>query len=365
MAIRPSVINTAQLVDKYINTAYDNILLVSNYLEEISTVASLATDLPTLVEDFPIIITNIDAISNVSTNITAINAVYSDLVNINIVAGIQEELATIVETSTDIVNFIALYQGSKNTEPTVRNDSSALQAGDLYFNTVTASMYTYSGSSWVSSSLGINTVVSFSGDGITVDFELPITPPSIANTFVYLKGVYQNKDTYSIAGTTLTFTEAPMEGTDNIEIIIVSSASLLNLDSTNVSHTPSGGSLTTVADSLNSITADINNLKYLTINTQASSAYTLQLSDSNSYIRTTSASAATITVPSNSSVAFFIGTIIHFRQSGSGQVSFIGASGVTLFYNETLKTRKEGSVVSIIKVDTDSWELFGDVEAAA
>ena len=37
---------------------------------------------------------------------------------------------------------------------------------------------------------------------------------------VYVGGVYQPKGTYSISGTTLTFSEAPPSGTGNIEVNI-------------------------------------------------------------------------------------------------------------------------------------------------
>jgi hypothetical protein len=41
------------------------------------------------------------------------------------------------------------YQGSYSSDPTTRPDSSALQTGDLYFNTTVSGIKAYSGSSWV------------------------------------------------------------------------------------------------------------------------------------------------------------------------------------------------------------------------
>jgi hypothetical protein len=58
----------------------------------------------------------------------------------------------------------------------------------------------------------------FNGDGSTVAFVLAFDPVGEENTFVYVDGVYQQKDTYSLSTTTLTFTEAPATGTNNIEI---------------------------------------------------------------------------------------------------------------------------------------------------
>lgn len=49
----------------------------------------------------------------------------------------------------------------------------------------------------------------FTGDGATVAFTLSAAPGSENSTFVYVNGVYQQKNTYSVSGTTLTFSQAP------------------------------------------------------------------------------------------------------------------------------------------------------------
>jgi len=49
----------------------------------------------------------------------------------------------------DITNFSDVYLGPAATDPATRNDSSALQAGDLYFNTVDDAMKVYDGAAWV------------------------------------------------------------------------------------------------------------------------------------------------------------------------------------------------------------------------
>jgi hypothetical protein len=53
------------------------------------------------------------------------------------------------------------------------------------------------------------TVDRFTGDGSTVDFTLTKAPLSADVTFVFVDGVSQESDTYSLNGTTLTFTTAP------------------------------------------------------------------------------------------------------------------------------------------------------------
>ena len=52
-------------------------------------------------------------------------------------------------------------------------------------------------------------IQNFTGDGTTVAFTLSSAPINENATFVYINGVYQNKNTYSVSSTTLTFSEAP------------------------------------------------------------------------------------------------------------------------------------------------------------
>jgi hypothetical protein len=52
-------------------------------------------------------------------------------------------------------------------------------------------------------------IQNFSGNGSTTNFTLSSTPNSENSTFVYINGVYQNKNTYSVSGVTLIFSEAP------------------------------------------------------------------------------------------------------------------------------------------------------------
>jgi len=52
----------------------------------------------------------------------------------------------------------------------------------------------------------------FTGNGSTTAFTLSQSIDDEAKTFVFIQGVYQEKSTYSISGTTLTFTTAPQNG---------------------------------------------------------------------------------------------------------------------------------------------------------
>jgi hypothetical protein len=66
----------------------------------------------------------------------------------------------------------------------------------------------------------------FTGTGSQTDFTLT-QGVTVDNSFVFIQGVYQEKDTYSISGTTLTLTPAPLSGY-SIEVITVGSVSIFN-----------------------------------------------------------------------------------------------------------------------------------------
>ena len=57
------------------------------------------------------------------------------------------------------------------------------------------------------------TVDSFSGNNSTTAFTLSIDPGDENNTRVFVDGVYQSKASYTVSGTTLTFSTAPPSGT--------------------------------------------------------------------------------------------------------------------------------------------------------
>jgi len=60
-------------------------------------------------------------------------------------------------------------------------------------------------------------IANFTGNGSTVAFTLASAPASENATNVYINGVYQQKNTYSLAGAVLTFSEAPPV-TSSIEV---------------------------------------------------------------------------------------------------------------------------------------------------
>ena len=107
-------------------------------------------------------------------------------------------------------------------------------------------------------------------------------------------------------------------------------------------------------------TASGGGTSYSTVRTQSGTTYTLALTDAGDYIQTTSTTAVTITVPLQSSVAWAADTEIYFEQNNTGQITFVGASGVTINSSETLKTFARYSVVALKRVAENVWTLTGE-----
>jgi hypothetical protein len=93
--------------------------------------------------------------------------------------------------------------------------------------------------------------------------------------------------------------------------------------------------------------------------------YTFVLADRGTMVEGTSGSAQTFTVPPNSTAAFQVGTVIAFRQYGTGsatgQLTIAAGAGVTLRTASSLTTRAQYSIGSIHKRGTDEWIVSGDM----
>ena len=58
----------------------------------------------------------------------------------------------------------------------------------------------------------------FSGNGSTTAFTMTVAPANTSSIIVAITGVLQDPSTYSVSGTTLTFSAAPPSGTSNISV---------------------------------------------------------------------------------------------------------------------------------------------------
>jgi len=76
---------------------------------------------------------------------------------------------------------------------------------------------------WIAQPVATMTVDNFTGDGTTTAFTLSTAPTNINFTVVNYNGAFQLREAYSISGTTITFTEAPNNGS-KVEVTTTSGA---------------------------------------------------------------------------------------------------------------------------------------------
>jgi hypothetical protein len=121
----------------------------------------------------------------------------------------------------------------------------------------------------------------FTGDGSTTAFSLTNTPSSEDKTLVFVQGVYQEKSTYSVSGSTLTFTTAPPDGY-TIEVTVYSKITIVD-NTVNIERFTGDGSdtnfvLTNAPSSANNLDVYISGL-YQEKNTYTFSGSTITLDE--------------------------------------------------------------------------------------
>ena len=102
--------------------------------------------------------------------------------------------------------------------------------------------------------------------------------------------------------------------------------------------------------------------KVVGINAQTGTTYTLVLTDAGKLVRCSNANAITLTIPKNSSVAFATGTIIKVEQQGAGVVTVAPVDTDVTINSGAKKTWEQYSVIELIKLDTNLWNVIGGSE---
>lgn len=87
--------------------------------------------------------------------------------------------------------------------------------------------------------------------------------------------------------------------------------------------------------------------------------YSLVTGDRFKAIRMDKATAAVLTVPTNATQAFAIGESVDVIQWGAGQITFTPAAGVTINGNPGLKSVGQYTMVTLLKMATDTWLAVG------
>ena len=168
--------------------------------------------------------------------------------------------------ATQTTNALVTFNSANSIKIPVGNTAQRPATGVtgmLRFNTTLDTLEFYDADSWVSAGTVFTVIASqtFNGDGTTVAFTLS-SDQTTASCIVSINGVVQLPSTaYSVSGTTLTFTEAPLSG-DVIEVRQITTTVTVK----GISNTP-GNAVIELSDTSNdiSITGDlipVGNLVY-------------------------------------------------------------------------------------------------------
>ena len=99
---------------------------------------------------------------------------------------------------------------------------------------------------------------------------------------------------------------------------------------------------------------------------QKTASYTLtSLTERDDLIEVNSGSACVISIPTDATLDFPIGTSLDILQTGAGEVSIAAVTPGTTTINATpgLKLRTQWSSATIFKRAADTWVVYGDLKA--
>ena len=217
---------------------------------------------------------NINAVNSNSTNINAvasdlsgsntIGAVAGNATNINTVAGLNTEISnlgtsgtvasinTVANNLSDVNAFANIYLGPSSSAPTADPDGSALDVGDLYFDTTSQTMKVYSSSGWIPAGSSVNGTSSRFTYTVSSSTTTISGSDNNSNTLaydagfvdVYLNGVkmVNGSDVTVTSGTSIVFASAiGTSGTDTVDVIAFGTFQLSNFSINDANDVSTGG----------------------------------------------------------------------------------------------------------------------------
>jgi hypothetical protein len=131
-------------------------------------------------------------------------------------------------TTTPKTSYTSSSGGTAHTNPIILDSAGRVATGEIWLNSqaykfvlktsADVLIATWDNISGIGAESANSIVFNSTGTGSQTVFSLGGTPVNENATNVYINGVYQQKNTYSVSGGTLTFSEAPPV-TSSIEVI--------------------------------------------------------------------------------------------------------------------------------------------------
>ena len=153
-----------------------NVDLVGGSISNVNTVATNIANVNTTATN----IANVNTVGGISANVTTVAGISANVTtaatnnanittvagisaNVTTVAGISANVTTVANISADVTTaasnvtaFNNTYLGAQSSAPTQDPDGSALDVGDLYFDTTSNTMKVYAASGWTAAGSSVN-----------------------------------------------------------------------------------------------------------------------------------------------------------------------------------------------------------------
>jgi hypothetical protein len=120
-------------------------------------------------------------------------------------------------TTTPKTTYTSSTGTTAHTNPIILNSAGRVPGGEIWLTlggykfvlatSTNVTIATYDNVFSVAG--GANLISNFTGNGTQTIFTLLTAPVDENNTQIYINGVYQNKNTYSVSNVSITFSEAP------------------------------------------------------------------------------------------------------------------------------------------------------------
>ena len=113
-------------------------------------------------------------------------------------------------TTTPLASYTTSAGNTAHTNPIILDAAGRVPSGEIWLSSAR-----YKFALYTSVNVLIATYDNIAGAGVLLPLNFTGTGSTVAYSVsgnvvsVYINGVYQNKNTYSVSGTTLTFTQAP------------------------------------------------------------------------------------------------------------------------------------------------------------
>ena len=113
-------------------------------------------------------------------------------------------------TTTPQTTYTSSSGVTAHTNPIILDSAGRVPGGEIWLTAVSYKFALYTSTDVLIATydnirgFGSTSVINYTGNGSTVAYAV-----SGSVVDVYINGVYQNKNTYSVSGATLTFTQAP------------------------------------------------------------------------------------------------------------------------------------------------------------